>query len=288
MMSTPLTQHFEGSAGLRITADVHGDPARQAVVFLHGGGQTRHAWGDSARRLAAEGYYALTLDLRGHGDSGWAPNGEYDIDDFVADLRAVVQQLPNAGTDAEMPVLVGASLGGVTSLVAVGTSEEPIASGLVLVDIVPKINPEGVARISGFMRANPRGFTSVEQAADVVAAYLPHRPKPKDISGLQKNLRLHADGRYYWHWDPSFIFREHDISPLQSRSRLDDAARGVRIPTLLVKGGISEIVDDAGVEEFREVMPEAEIVNVRGAGHMVAGDNNNAFHDAVLEFLKRI
>jgi pimeloyl-ACP methyl ester carboxylesterase len=279
---TATVRTFRGADGVEIAADVHGDPANPPVVFLHGGGQTRHAWGDAAERFATEGYYTVTMDLRGHGDSGWAPNGVYDIADFVADLRAVLTQLPNATPAA----LVGASLGGVTSLLAVGTAEQPIARALVLVDIVPKINPEGAMKIHGFMSANPDGFASIEEAADAVSAYMPHRPRPKDVSGLKKNLRL-RDGRYYWHWDPKFIFRNRDINPLQSRDALDAAARNVRVPTLLVKGSLSEIVDDEGVEEFRQVLPNAEVVDVKGAGHMVAGDKNNAFDNAVLDFLRR-
>lgn len=277
------TRTFQGSGGVALTADVHGDPARPAVVFLHGGGQTRHAWGDAAERFATECLYTVTLDLRGHGDSGWAPNGDYAITRFVEDLLSVLEQLP---PNPVLPALVGASLGGVTSLLTVGTTQRPIARALVLVDIVPKINPEGAQRIHGFMSANPDGFATIEEAADAVSAYLPHRPRPKDVSGLKKNLRL-RDGRYYWHWDPKFIFRERDIGPLQSREQMDNAARNVQIPTLLVKGSLSEIVDEQGVEEFRRVLPKGEVVDVQGAGHMVAGDKNNAFDAAVLEFLRR-
>lgn len=276
------TRKFRGSNGVEIAADVHGDPKNPPVVFLHGGGQTRHAWGDAAKRFAAVGYYTVTMDLRGHGDSDWAPDGIYDMPGFIGDLRAVLEQMPNP----ILPALVGASLGGVTALLAVANADQPIARALVLVDIVPKINPEGAEKIRVFMSANPNGFASIDEAADAVSAYTPHRPRPKDVSGLKKNLRL-RDGRYYWHWDPKFIFRDRDISPLQDRPNLDEAAAKIIIPTLLVKGSLSDIVDEAGVEEFRETLPSAEVVDVQGAGHMVAGDKNNAFEDAVLEFLRR-
>ncbi|EEF27347.1 valacyclovir hydrolase, putative [Ricinus communis] len=144
-------------------------------------------------------------------------------------------------------------------------------------------------KIGGFMSANPDGFTSIEAAADAVSAYMPHRPRPKDVSGLKKNLRF-RDGRYYWHWDPKFISGDNhpkDYSPQQARELMEAVARNISIPTLLVKGSLSEIVDEAGVEEFRQVIPAAEVVDVQGAGHMVAGDKNNAFDNAVLEFLQR-
>ena len=276
-----------GARGVKLIADAHGDRDNPAVVFLHGGGQTRHAWGDAAERFAREGFYTLTIDLRGHGDSGWAPDGDYEIESFVADLHRVLASLPGAeGNTLPLPVIVGASLGGVTGLVAIGTAKQAIARGLVLVDIVPRINPEGGAKIANFMRANPDGFASVEEAADAVAAYLPHRPRPKDVSGLKKNLRLGDNGRYYWHWDPKFIFRDRDFDALTSKNMLEAAAQNVHIPTLLVKGSLSEIVDDEGVEAFRRVLPKGEVVDVQGAGHMVAGDKNNAFDDEVLKFLK--
>ena len=276
------TVKFRGSNGVEITADVYGDSRNPPVLFLHGGGQTRHAWGDAAERFAGEGYYAVTLDLRGHGDSGWAPDGEYELTGFIADLRAVIDQLPKP----ILPALVGASFGGITSLLTVGTAEKPVARALVLVDIVPKINLEGAKKIHGFMSANPNGFASVEDAADAVSAYMPHRPRPKDVSGLMKNLRL-RNGRYYWHWDPQFVREDLDINSLKEYANLDATAHNVKIPTLLVKGSLSEIVDEAGVERFREILPNAEVVDVKGAGHMVAGDKNNAFDNAVLEFLRR-
>lgn len=288
-MSSVQTVSYNGVNGVQLVADVQGDPINPAVVFLHGGGQTRHAWGDAAERFAGEGFYTVTLDLRGHGHSDWSAQGEYDIEFFEADLREVLLQLPNAGDpSAPLPVLVGASLGGITSLLAVGMAEQAVARGLVLVDIVPKVNPEGAARIAEFMRSSPNGFASVEDAADAVAAYLPHRPRPKDVSGLKKNLRLRDDGRYYWHWDPKFIFREDGVKQTAPKERLDQAAQNIQIPTLLVKGSKSEIVDDEGVEAFRKVLPKGEIVDVKGAGHMVAGDKNSAFDDAVLAFLKRL
>jgi non-heme chloroperoxidase len=276
------TKTFAGSNGVALCADVHGDPSHPPVVFLHGGGQTRHAWGDAAERFADEGYYTLTLDLRGHGDSGWAADANYELSSFVEDLRAVLLQLPGP----ILPALVGASLGGVTALLTVGRAPSPIARALVLVDIVPRMNPEGAKKIHAFMSGNAAGFASIDEAADAVSAYMPHRPRPKDVSGLKKNLRL-RDGRYYWHWDPKFIFQERDINPLQAQVEMTAAARNIAIPTLLVRGSLSEIVDDAGVEEFRQVLPNAEVVDVHGAGHMVAGDKNNVFDSAVLAFLKR-
>ena len=270
----------------QVTADIYGDPTNPAVILLHGGGQTRHAWDDSAARFAEEGYFVVNLDLRGHGESGWSPSSSYEIHNFVEDLKAVLEQLPAIRKNQQLPYIVGASMGGITGIVAIGNSETELAQAIVLVDVVPRINPEGADKIRGFMQAHPEGFASLDEASDVVAEYLSHRPRPADSSGLARNLRLGEDGRYYWHWDPNFVNREVDPSIDHLQEIMDNAAKNVQIPTLLVKGSHSEIVDDEGVEEFLKVLPHGEIVDVKGARHMVAGDKNSAFQQAVLQFLK--
>ncbi|MET0656684.1 MAG: alpha/beta hydrolase [Steroidobacteraceae bacterium] len=273
-------QQFDGFGGVSLAADVAGNVGQPPVVLMHGGGQTRHSWGRAADALAKRGYHVISLDLRGHGDSDWAPDLDYSLDAFAADLRLVLQTL------AAPAAIVGASLGGVTGLIAVGESDAPSASALVLVDVVPKIDAEGASRIKGFMTAYPEGFASVEEAADAVASYLPHRPRPKDVSGLRKNLRVGPGQRLYWHWDPNFVGRRH-TSMKDMRARMDAAARRVRIPTLLVRGEQSEIVSTDGADAFRSLMPDAEYVDVKGARHMVAGDENTAFNQAILDFLER-
>jgi pimeloyl-ACP methyl ester carboxylesterase len=272
-------------AGVGLVADVYGESGSPPVLLLHGGGQTRHAWGTAAKALAAAGRRAYSVDLRGHGHSDWSPDGVYGLGRFAADVEAMA-----TGLDAR-PALVGASLGGLSSMVAIGESEQPIATALVLVDVAPRVEREGGQKIGGFMRAGLRGFDSLDEAADSIAAFLPHRPRPKDLSGLEKNLRRRGDGRWYWHWDPRFIANQEGVDGqdgLVRHDRLADAARHVTVPTLLVRGRISDIVSDESVRELRELIPHAEVVDVAGAGHMVAGDKNDAFNEAVIEFIQRV
>jgi pimeloyl-ACP methyl ester carboxylesterase len=268
-------------AGLSIAADIGGPDDGQPVVFLHGGGQTRHSWGTASTLLADRGYRVISTDLRGHGESGWSSDGDYRIDRFVDDLTAILTALPRPA------FLVGASLGGLASLITAGEHHAPVA-GLVLVDVAPRIEMEGAQRIGAFMRAAPDGFASLEEASDAVAAYQPHRKRPRDPSGLLKNLRLGADGRYRWHWDPAFTDREISSAEiLQQGGRLRDAARGLTVPTLLVRGGLSAVVSEESVREFQELVPASEIVNIAGADHMVAGDRNDQFNTAILDFLHK-
>ena len=284
------TRVFKGHGGLSLKADVGGDPEDPAVVLLHGGGQTRHSWSKAARALMLAGRYVVSLDLRGHGESQWAPDGDYSLQAFALDLREVLRQLPPPAGEAgpeSLPALVGASLGGLTALMAVGQSAEPIARALVLVDVTPQMNPEGIERIKAFLQSAPRGFADLDAAADAVSTYLPHRPRPQDTSGLARNLRL-RDGRYFWHWDPAFLDSEHKLSPEHQRELLESAARRVRIPTLQVRGTLSEVVNADSVKRFLSLIPHAETLEVAGAGHMVPGDQNDSFNSAVVAFLERV
>jgi len=271
---------YLGRNRVRIVADAYGDPNAPDVVLLHGGGQTRHAWGSTARALGEAGWHALALDLRGHGDSAWDPLGDYSLDAFVDDLLAV------AATLGRPPVLVGASLGGLTSLLAAGETAADSFRAVVLVDVAPKTEPEGVERIVSFMGANPDGFASVEEAAEAIAVYLPHRPRPASLDGLKKNLREGRDGRLRWHWDPAFMRGERRVQASRDPDRLTRAARGLRVPAMLVRGRMSDVVSEAGARHFIELVPHARYIDVSGAGHMVAGDENDAFTAAVIEFLE--
>lgn len=277
--SSPLETIELAGAGVTLVADVAGPVDGAPVLFLHGGGQTRASWGRAVIAVAARGYRGVSLDLRGHGESGWAANGDYDLDHFADDLDKVTATL---GRPA---VLVGASLGGLTSLLAIGSRGLP-AAGLVLVDVAPRLEPAGADKIGAFMRSAPNGFASLDEAADAVAAYLPHRPRPKDVSGLKKNLRERG-GRLHWHWDPAFIANGRGPGSTLNRERLDRAAAALTIPTLLIRGGLSEVISPDSVREFLALAPHAEFVDVTGADHMVAGDANDAFNAAVLDFVGR-
>jgi pimeloyl-ACP methyl ester carboxylesterase len=282
---------FAGRDGIRLVAEVAGDPEAPPVVLAHGGGQTRHSWGTTLLALGQRGWRAYSLDLRGHGDSAWDPDGDYSMDAFAGDLRAVARSLP------QPPALVGASLGGLSCMVAVAEAalaDQPIARALVLVDVAPRIEDEGRERIGAFRIENMEdGFGSLEEVADAIQRYNPHRPRPRSLAGLRKNVRLRDDGRWVWHWDPQFITgrlgsRDETRSSLVDSGRLQDAARALTIPTLLVRGRQSDLLSEAGAQEFRDLAPHAEYVDVAEAGHMVAGDRNDVFNNAVVGFLDRV
>jgi len=272
--------------GIDLAGDAYGPADGPPVLLFHGGGQTRHSWDGTARLLGDKGWRATTVDLRGHGDSDWADDGDYSLDAFAADVRAVAA----AATTARSPVLVGASLGGISALVAIAEAPagQRVASGLVLVDVAPRLEPAGVARIGEFMLGHLDGFADLDEVADAVAAYNPHRPRPADLSGLRKNVRLRDDGRWYWHWDPRFLTggRIDEPRSLRNESRLEAAARALTLPVLLIRGRQSDVLSEAGARNLQQLVPHAGYIDVAGAGHMVAGDRNDAFNDAVVAFLQ--
>jgi pimeloyl-ACP methyl ester carboxylesterase len=290
---TPATSQsasFIGADDNALVADRFGEGGPVALL-LHGGGQTRHAWRKTAVRLAGSEWVVYALDQRGHGESAWTAN--YDFNDFAADATCVADAL--TARHGTRPVAVGASLGGIAALIAEGAAREQgrggVFGGLVLVDITPRVDPNGVDKVRGFMREHAHaGFATVHAAADAVAAYLPHRPRPRSLEGLKKNLRLHPDGRWRWHWDPRFLDGPRALGAHRGETEdaLVRAARTVEVPALLVRGGSSELVNEAHAREFLELVPHAEYVDVSGARHMVAGDQNDDFAAAILGFLSRI
>ena len=286
MMTAPEPSiRFELESGVSIAADTYGDPSNQLVLFLHGGGQTRHAWGGAAQGLAKLGFYTVCTDHRGHGDSSWSSEGGYTVDVFARDLLALL------GRFDQKPIIVGASLGGISALRAEALSDDSVAKALVLVDTTPRMEAAGVARILRWMLDGLDGFDSLEEAADAIAAYLPHRERKTDLTGLAKNLRLKDDGRYHWHWDPEMIrswdpedWSHAEAAQREIEARLD-AAKELTLPILLIRGRLSDVVSEDNAREFLEAVPHAEYVDLKDAAHMVAGDRNDAFTESVAEFI---
>jgi pimeloyl-ACP methyl ester carboxylesterase len=288
----PVAETFIGASGNKLLADVYGH-AGTPVLLLHGGGQTRHAWKKTGELIARMGRIAYAVDQRGHGDAEWVENGAYEFSDFAADARAISDTLfERSGV---RPVAVGASLGGIAAMLAEGAPHrragDNVFSAMVLVDITPRVDLEGVGKVQAFMRAHAlEGFDSIEEAAEAVAAYLPHRPRPRSLEGLKKNLRLHSDGRWRWHWDPRFLDGKRRLGPHGAATEADlvEAASRIRIPALLVRGASSELVQEEHAKDFLELVPHATYVDVSGARHMVAGDRNDQFAKAIEDFLGKL
>ena len=263
--------------GVSLALEQHGDGLGEAAVFAHGFGQTREAWSGCAELTAAAGWASITYDARGHGQSSWLESGDYSVEQLIGDLRLVMSCCERP------PVVVGASMGGLIGIAAAGADPD-CCRALVLVDITPRWEPAGVERILEFMRANPHGFADFEEAADAIAAYLPHRTQRKSPQSLGRLLSPGPDGRLRWHWDPRML---EPIAADGARHQADllEAATRIRVPTLLISGAASDVVSETTIGEFLQLVPHARHVAVPRATHMVAGDENDQFSRHVLDFL---
>jgi pimeloyl-ACP methyl ester carboxylesterase len=276
------TVQFHGDQGLSLVGEEwnrSGAGDRPTILMLHGGGQNRFSWKNTGQVLADRGFHVVALDARGHGDSDRAPNGVYTVDALCNDVLAVREQI------GRPVVLIGASMGGLTGIMVAKLAGPEKVTKLVLVDVVPRIEEKGTSRIHDFMAAHVHGFENLEQAADAIAAYLPHRPRPTNLEGLKKNLR-HREGRWFWHWDPAFLKPVEGAEFLRVE-QLEQAAADLGVPILLIRGKLSDVVSMAGVTAFLAKVPHAEFVELSDAGHTAAGDDNDAFSDAVVAFVTR-
>jgi pimeloyl-ACP methyl ester carboxylesterase len=274
---------FKVSDTLNLAYEAFGQEDGETILFAHGGGQTRHAWKGTAEALGSQGFRTIALDLRGHGDSDWSSDGDYGVLSIGADLVSVSGMLGD-----RPPHIVGASLGGIGAIMAAGKLQPNVFATITLVDIVPRMESSGVEKIMGFMGAHvDEGFATLDEAAEAIAAYMPHRPRPKDLSGLKKNLRRCDDGRWRWHWDPAFIRTSTERRQEGHVERMEAAVEAIKVPIHLVRGRMSELVSEAAVTAFKELAPHAAYTDVADARHMVAGDRNDIFTDAVTGFLER-
>ncbi len=282
--SRPQTVQFSGVDGVALAADEWNRDAeaaadRPTILMLHGGGQNRFSWKNTGQILADQGFHVVAIDARGHGDSDRAPDADYAIETLTADIMQVLEAI------AGPVVLIGASMGGLTGILAAHRAGPGKVARLILVDVVPRFEKTGSARIRDFMSSGIDGFESLEQAADAVAAYLPYRTRPRSPEGLKKNLRQ-RDGRWYWHWDPAFMTKPGDDPELRTE-RFEQAAVELKIPVLLIRGKLSDVVSPEGVRHFLTEVPHAEFVELSDAGHTAAGDDNDAFSAAVVAFVNR-
>jgi pimeloyl-ACP methyl ester carboxylesterase len=281
-LSTPKTVEFSGVDGITLIADEWNKGAaaeRPSILMLHGGGQNRFSWKKTGQILADRGFHVVAVDTRGHGDSDRAPGADYALETLCGDVLHIIDAIGGP------VVIIGASMGGLTGILVSSLAGPDKVAKLVLVDVVPRFEKTGSARIRDFMFNHVHGFDSLEEAADAVAEYLPHREKPRSPEGLKKNLRQ-RDGRWYWHWDPAFLTKPDD-DPFERTDKLEAAAIGLQIPILLIRGKLSDVVSTEGVQDFLQKVPAAEFVELSGAGHTAAGDDNDAFSEVVVDFVIR-
>ena len=280
--TSPHSSSRHPVAGLSLAVETRNPVGRPALLFAHGFGQTRGAWNGAAVALAEAGCRCVTFDTRGHGESDRVPDGNYHMDQFADDMLQLATAQP------QPPVLVGASMGGLLGIVLAGEIRPSPFRALVLVDITPRWETAGVERILAFMQAHPDGFANYADAAEQIAAYLPQRRERKSEQQLRPLLREGADGRLRWHWDPALLAGDLVQESERYQPRLQAAATKIDVPVLLLSGARSDVVSRATVDEFLQLAPHAEHVELPQATHMVAGDANDAFTREVVRFVQSL
>lgn len=278
-----------GRSGFAMVGDrqVHylewGPSSAPLVCCLHGGGQTAYMWEELGSALR-DRYHVLAPDLPGHGDSD--PLG--DALDRVELADTVPPLLEEFGV--ERAALVGASLGGIASLTLAARRPE-LVGAIALIDIGHRLEDEGVERIVDFMRRH-ESFASLDEAADAVREYLPQRKNVR-VDSLRRNLRERPDGR--WEWKHSFGRRLRRAGSFNSRggwrglvAGMDDEARTLTCPVLVLRGSASDVLSDEGAEEIAALIPNARLARVGGAGHHAAGDEPETTTALVADFLTEV
>ncbi|MBU3004634.1 alpha/beta fold hydrolase [Paraglaciecola arctica] len=234
---------FEGFGGVTLRGDTYGDKEHPGVLLLPGAMQTRQVWKQAAKELANAGRYVVTIDLRGHGDSDKAADGNYGIDTFINDLVAVLSQF------SSRPTIVGSNLGGWAAITAIGEADNQLATGLVLTNPPGPIQPHNIQYLTDAINLNSSEFRN-----------------NKDV-------------------DPNVMQLVFDLKSFEKRLR--SAAATISIPTLIVRGADSEISSKDSAKEFSDMIRDAEVSEIHGAGHYVAFDKADEFNATLLEFLER-
>lgn len=267
-----------GGDGLTIAGDAYGPPGGSLVLLAHGGGQSRSAWSGTARKLGDAGYRAISLDLRGHGDSDWSREGDYAFEAYVRDFASIVRD--HGGRAA----LIGASLGGRASLL-MATQHPDLVAALILADVTPRIDEDVADEMREFFHASVAGFESLESAAATLAA-LAAASRAPDPARLRGNMR-EQDGRFFWKWDPRFV-QDRFVKEPDQLGLLERSAQTLKTPTLMIRAALSTVVREEHVEHFRQIAPHVETDVAPGIGHMLTGDANDAYAPRALGFLQRV
>lgn len=253
-----------------------------AVVCLHGGGQTAYMYEELGATLGSS-YHVLAPDLPAHGDSEPLGDDGFTRQELAASTLPLLEEF---GIDRA--AFVGASLGGITSLTIAAMKPE-LVGAIVLIDIGHRLEDEGVNRIIEFLGKH-ESFASLDEAAVAVAEYLPNRTGPSNPQRLRRNLRQRPDGRWEWKHRLGRVAGDEDrqVGWRQLTSGMDDEARAITSPVLVLRGAKSDVLSDEGANEIAELLPDARLATVGAAGHHAAGDNPETTASLVREFLTEI
>ena len=269
--------------GLRLHYLDWGSEDKPWLLCLHGAAQNAHMWDFTALALCTR-YRVIAVDQRGHGDSAWAPNGEYDRASYVEDVGNFVDHL-----GMESLVLVGLSMGGSNSVAYAATHPDKVKA-LVVVDVGPEPASSGGRAVNNFV-AQKDVLDTYEEFVQRVIEYSPFRPEWQIRGSLRHSLMQRPDGKWTWKYAP--VLRDPARRAQQQSVREDPASRWelwerIACPTLIIRGEQSDVLSSEVAQRMLERNGNSRLVEVPNAGHRVPGDNPVAFEEAVRAFLDEV
>lgn len=247
------------------------------IVFLHGGALTAHTW-DLCCLVLREEFHCLALDQRGHGESEWAPDGNYSLASQREDIRGFVEALA-----LEKPILVGQSLGAINAL-AFATEYPESLTALVMIDAGPTTRRAGTSRIREFVNGAAEA-ASLDAIIDRALAFNPRRDRQILRLTLLHNLRPLPDGRWVWKYDRRRFEGLDQEEHQKARRGLAERLDRVACPTLVVRGAESDVFHEEDAIELAGRLPQGRRVTIADAGHTVQGDNPKDLVSALRQFL---
>ena len=279
-MPTQATSRFETINGLKLHyvdwGNEHATPQTTPIVCLHGLRAYGH-WFDEFAQVVKDRYRVLAPDQRGRGESDWAKDGDYSRQAYVSDVEGFVDAL-----SLDKFILVGHSMGGLNAIHYTAQHPDRVTA-LFILDIGPDVDPAGMQRIRTELGKTPNAFDSWQEAKAFLKQRHPRAPEENRQTRLRWMFREAPDGKIQWRIDQA-IFDPNlkPDDPQQTWALLSQ----IRCPTLIVRGGVSDVLSAPTCEEMVKRIQGSQWVDIPNAGHMVIEDNPEACNTAMLEFLQ--
>ena len=257
--------------GLRIHYLDWGRQGRQPLVLLHGIGRVAHNFDHLALHFRAR-YDVIAVDMRGHGDSDWHPEGAYLVEDYVQDIEALVDALKLRNI-----IFWGASTGGRVAQVFAGMHPELVAA-VIVEDVGPERPKEVSERRSTRMSAEENGWATRDELFAVTKARYALTPDATLRNFVEHGSKQREDGRIVWKCDRA-------ITKGFVPTELWRFIRNIKAPIIYILGGASAIVPPETQQQLRDTLPQARIISMPGLGHYPSDEKPAEFLAIVDGFL---
>lgn len=264
--------------GVTLAASAWGRADGMPVCFFHGFSQSKRLWLEAAQIVARHGFLGLSVDLRGHGESEWAPDGDYRAEAYGRDVACLLEHL------GRPTALVGGSRGGRAAFIGASRRQDKVALVL-LCDMAPRLQGKERDKIVTYLKKSLAGFDSVEEAAQLLYTEL-DQPKMANVANLRKAMR-EENGRLYWRWDrraaaDDLLHAEEDVVVMEA------AAKIMKRPVVMLWGERESLVTPEEIQRFREMTPQLIVERARGTTHIFTWRDNALVASRALHHLARL